>query len=105
MVDGPLGLRVFINGGIMAAVRETLAPEGASYNYGSSSSVAVGGVPDCLAGDFVGGGFAGAAAVCGGLDCFLVGGLPTVRYFRIFSSFFGPMPLMARRSSTVLKAP
>ena len=44
-------------------------------------------MPDCLAGDFVGGGLVGAAAVCGELDCFFVGDLPTVRYFRIFSSF------------------
>jgi hypothetical protein len=39
----------------------------------------------------------------------LVGGLagetvlPTVRYLGIFSSRLGPMPLMARKSSTLLK--
>ncbi len=91
---------------------ESLTPEGVSYrqytnySYGSSSSLAVGaGVFDCLAGDFVGGGLVGAEAVYGELDCFLAGGLATVRYLRIFSSFFGPMPLMASRSSTLLKAP
>ena len=91
---------------------ENLIPEGVSYtecinySYGSSSSLAVaGGEADCFVGDFVGGGLAGAAAVCGVADCFFVGGLPTVRYLRIFSSFLGPMPLMARRSSTLLKAP
>lgn len=31
--------------------------------------------------------------------------LPTVRYLRIFSSRFGPMPLMARKSSTLLNGP
>jgi hypothetical protein len=31
--------------------------------------------------------------------------LPTVRYLRIFSSRFGPMPRMALRSSTLLNAP
>jgi hypothetical protein len=32
-------------------------------------------------------------------------GLPTVRYLRIFSSRFGPMPRTARKSSTLLNAP
>ncbi len=30
---------------------------------------------------------------------------PTVKYLRIFSSRFGPMPLMARKSSTLLNSP
>gem|GEM_PF-5347836 len=31
--------------------------------------------------------------------------MPTVRYLRIFSSRFGPMPRMARKSSTLLNGP
>jgi hypothetical protein len=85
---------------------EILTPEGASYSYGSSSSDAAGdGGAFCFVGDFCGSGLVGAPAVCGTLGCFLEGGLLTVRYLRIFSSFFGPMPLMARRSSTLLNAP
>ncbi|HWT88405.1 MAG TPA: hypothetical protein VN454_06355, partial [Candidatus Angelobacter sp.] len=34
-----------------------------------------------------------------------VKGFATVRYLRIFSSRFGPMPLIARKSSTLLNAP
>ena len=93
-------------------MRGGLTPEGVSYrqctnyNYGSSSSLAVaGGEADCFVGDFAGGGLAGAEAVCGEFDCFFEGSLPTVRYLRILSSFLGPMPLMASRSSTLLKAP
>jgi hypothetical protein len=48
-------------------------------------------------------GFAGAAwAVFVALFC---GGGPTVKYFRIFSSFLGPIPRMASRSFTLLKLP
>ena len=40
------------------------------------------------------------------VDGFLVcAGFPTVRYFRIFSSLFGPIPLIASKSSTLLNAP
>jgi hypothetical protein len=35
----------------------------------------------------------------------LVSGFATVKYFRIFSKRFGPMPLMARKSSTLLNGP
>ena len=80
--------------------RDQITDSRKQEGYGSSSSLAVGeGVPGCLAGDFAGGGLVGA------VDCFLEGGLPTVRHLRIFSSFLGPMPLMERRSSTLLKAP
>ena len=53
---------------------------------------------------FPGGDFADAAdALVGG---FLVAGVfPTVRNFRIFSSRFVPIPLIASRSSTLLNAP
>src|SRR5205085_11461515 len=55
----------------------------------------------------------GNFAVDGGCDegvglvtaLFGVAGLPTVMYLRICSMRFGPMPLIARKSSTVLNAP
>jgi len=40
-----------------------------------------------------------------GLARFCGGAFPTVRYLRIFSMRFGPMPLIARRSSTLLNGP
>ena len=53
---------------------------------------------------FVGGDFAGAA--CAFVDAFLLcAAFSTVRYLRIFSSLFGPIPLIAKRSSTLLNAP
>jgi hypothetical protein len=38
-------------------------------------------------------------------DFFVVAGLPTVTYLRIFCMRFGPMPLIARKSSTLLNGP
>ena len=35
----------------------------------------------------------------------LCGAAPTVRYLRIFSSFFGPIPRIACRSFTLLNLP
>lgn len=55
--------------------------------------------------------FAGGDFACTGAVCALVGGVlvcgafPTVRYFRIFSSLLGPIPLIASKSSTLLNAP
>jgi hypothetical protein len=54
------------------------------------------------------GGVAGFGEVTGlfadaGLFCDAA--LPTVKYLRIFSSRFGPMPRTARKSSTLLNAP
>jgi len=61
------------------------------WQYGSSLCVVLGG------------GFGG---VTGFVDGALVGGiLPTVRYLCILSSRSCPMPLMARRSSTLLYPP
>ena len=78
--------------------------------YGSSSSFADGSGGELLfAGGFAavvlaGGAFPGAD--CALVDGFLVcGAFPTVKYFRIFSSLFGPIPLIASRSSTLLNAP
>ncbi len=57
---------------------------------------------------FAGGDFAvaGVGTACALLDAFLLcGALPIVRYFRIFSSLFEPIPLIANKSSTLLNAP
>ena len=58
------------------------------------------------------GGSAGAVDGFGGIAGFgvLAGlvadvALPTVKYLRIFSSRFGPMPRIALKSSTLLNAP
>jgi hypothetical protein len=59
-----------------------------------------------VAAAFPGGGFACAFADCASVEDFLLGGaFPTVKYFRIFSILFGPIPLIASRSSTLLNAP
>src|SRR5580692_2334858 len=52
-------------------------------------------------------GWTGADCGCRSCDgAFLAGALfPTVRYLRIFSRRFGPMPRMALKSSTLLNAP
>jgi hypothetical protein len=56
-------------------------------------------------------GFGGAAGFAGVAGLFVAAGLlcdatlPTVRYLRIFSRRFGPMPRTARKSSTLLNAP
>jgi hypothetical protein len=42
--------------------------------------------------------FADAGLLCGAV-------LPTVKYLRIFSRRFGPIPGIARKSSTLLNAP
>src|ERR1700690_4570579 len=78
--------------------------------YGSSSSLTVGAVSvfeaveGFPAGFFAGGLFAETAGACA-VDFLFCGGFPTVRYLRILSSFFGPIPLIARRSSRGLNAP
>jgi len=55
---------------------------------------------------FAGGGFAEAGAACAPVTGFLLcAAFPTVKYFRIFSSLFGPIPLIASKSSTLLNAP
>ncbi len=58
------------------------------------------------------GGSAGTVAGFGGAEGFdgfaglaAAAALPTVRYLRIFSRRFGPMPRMALKSSTLLNAP
>ena len=77
-----------------------LARTGVGYNeaHGESAGIVEG---------FSGlGGFAseavGALAAAGLLA---PAALPTVKYFRIFSSRFGPMPRIARKSSTLLNGP
>ena len=97
---------------ISERVLERQLPHFKSARYGSSSSFAAGSGGGLLfAGGFgaiffAGGDFAGAGAACALVDAFLLcGAFPTVRYFRIFSSLFGPIPLIAKRSSTLLNAP
>lgn len=53
-------------------------------------------------------GFGGLDALAGtatGLACFGGPGAATVKYLRIFSMRFGPMPRIARKSSTLLNGP
>ena len=70
----------------------------ASYRQGSGGSA---GTVEGLGGTV---GFAGVTGLfAAGLLCDAT--LPTVRYLRIFSSRFGPIPRTARKSSTLLNAP
>jgi hypothetical protein len=84
-------------------------PRGQAASYGSSGS-------SSSAEGFVTGGFfaaGAAAAVFAGGDKGFVPGAPdgfaatlvTTKYFRIFSSRFGPIPRTASKSSTLLNAP
>jgi hypothetical protein len=80
--------------------------------YGSASSFAgISGGGLVFDGGFAAVVFAGGDLGCAGAACargaaFLVcGAFPTVRYFRILSSRFGPIPWIASRSSTLLNAP
>jgi hypothetical protein len=69
-----------------------------SYSEGSGTSA---GTAEGFGGDA---GFAGVGGLfAAGLLCDAA--LPTVRYLRIFSSRFGPIPRTARKSSTLLNAP
>ena len=83
-----------------------------SVRYGSSSSFSDGSgggllfVGGFAAAVFAGGDFGCAGAVCAPVGAFLFCGVfATVRYFRIFSSLFAPIPLIASKSSTLLNAP
>src|SRR5208337_4590015 len=87
-------------------------PDFKSARYGSSSSFADGSGGGLLftggfgAAVFAGGDFASAGAACALVDAFLLCAVfSTVRYFRIFSSLFAPIPLIASKSSTLLNAP
>jgi len=50
-------------------------------------------------------GFVALAGVATGSGFFCEAAFPTVKYLRIFSSLLGPMPRIARKSSTLLNGP
>ncbi len=71
----------------------------ASYREGSGGSA---GTAEGFGGAT---GFAGVTGLFADAGLLCDAALPTVRYLRIFSSRFGPMPRTARKSSTLLNAP
>ena len=70
-----------------------------SYSEGSGGSA---GTVEGLGGTA---GLDGATGLAADAGLLCEAALPTVRYLRIFSSRFGPMPRTARKSSTLLNAP
>src|SRR5712692_3694533 len=70
------------------AATEGSDPVGRNLSYGLSGCFSTGG-----------------ADLADGVVGFAAAGFPTVKYLRIFSSRFGPMPRIASKSSTLLNAP
>jgi len=95
-----------------SAFRTRLRSNFSAARYCSSSSCAdesAAGlfvVSGFVAAVFAGGDFGFADAVCAPVGAFLLCGVfATVRYLRILFRRFGPIPLIASRSSTLLNAP
>jgi hypothetical protein len=64
-----------------------------------------GGSSGAVEGFGAGAGFTGVAGLFADAGLLCDAALPTVKYLRIFSRRFGPMPRMAVKSSTLLNAP
>ncbi len=72
---------------------------------GTNQSERSGGSAGTVDGFAVVAGFGGVTGLFADAGLFCDAALPTVKYLRIFSSRFGPMPRTARKSSTLLNAP
>ncbi len=72
---------------------------------GANQSVGSGGSAGTVDGFGVVGGFGGVTGVFADAGLLCDGAFATVKYLRIFSRRFGPIPRIARKSSTLLKAP
>jgi hypothetical protein len=68
-------------------------------------AAAVAGAADDAGGGFFTLGPVAAGVLAADVTAFFGGTFPATRYFRIFSSFFGPMPRTANKSFTLLKGP